>query len=340
MTRTHKPRCNVLAAAASGIREQVCRNGGDPDEVLFKADISSAALDNIRNKVDLRAYVDLMEGAAQHTGNDNFGLQYGQVFRPEMLGLIGLIALSSPNLRAAIENLARYFSFHQQMTQTRLEARRGVLALHYRILDGSILDRRQDAELTLGMFANIFRHSLGPRWTPEEVHFEHPRPAGWVDHERAFCAPVHFGQRTNAIIFRGGDLAARMPEANAARLARTTFEITTLLDPPEDLTLVDAVRSEVRSCLADGAGTIDDVACALDISKSKLQRELSREGCSFSELFEDVRRQLAGLYLAQPGVALTDIAFLLGYSELSAFTRAFSRWHGMPPSRWRGERTS
>ncbi len=140
---------NVLAAAASGIRDQVNRDGGDPDEVLSRAGISWANLTDKKNALDLGAYVAMMEIAARHTGNDNFGLQYGQRFTPRMLGLIGEVVLTAPNLGAALSSLASLFPYHQQATETRLVREGHLLRLEYRILDGRIVDRRQDAELTL-----------------------------------------------------------------------------------------------------------------------------------------------------------------------------------------------
>jgi AraC-like DNA-binding protein len=328
-------RRNVLAAAASGIHEQVRRDGGDPDALLSSLYIDSKTLENGKSAIDLSAYVSLMENAARLTSNDNFGLDYGQEFTPERLGLIGMLAVTSPDLGAALSNFAELFPFHQQATQTRL-ARQGAYArLEYRILDGDIIDRRQDAELTMGMFANVMRHCLGRHWSPEEVHCEHLRPEAWRAHERAFNASFHFGQRTNALVFKAADLDRPMPRADMQRFARLREELISIAKDTGKLGIVDRVKSEIRSCLPDNDGSIETVADALGLPRWTLQRRLERQGWSFSGLVDRVRQELALHYLRQPFVSITEIAFMLGYSELSAFSRAFKRWEAISPQDYR-----
>ena len=211
---------NVLAAAASGITDFIAACGGDAGRVLSQAGVPEDCLGNPVLPLDLGNYCAMMELAARDTGNDNFGLWYGQQFRPQALGLIGEIALSAPTLGAALDNLARLFPFHQQATETRLTHDGDLWRLEYRILDSRIAARRQDAELTMGMFANVFRTCLGTAWAPEEVQFEHLRPGTAQDHSRAFGAPVHFGQRTNCLVVRDRDFERRMPGGDLARLTR------------------------------------------------------------------------------------------------------------------------
>ena len=326
---------NVLAAAASGIRLQIERGGGDSEEALKKSAIDPHLLENGKNPLDLKGYVQLMEIAAGITGNDNFGLNYGQQFTPEKLGLIGMVAITSPNLGTALTNLTRLFAYHQQATETRLVADGEFIRLEYRILDGRILDRRQDAELTMGMFANIFRHCAGPRWTPEEVHCEHPRPEMWRDHERAFNAPVHFAQRTNALLFNRHDLQTPMPQGDVRSLAALSEELVSIAGGTGSIPLIDRVRSEIRRNLPDGGGTVEGISDELGIARWTLQRCLAVEGCNFSDLIDQVRRDLAGRYLRQYSLSITEIAFMLGYSELSAFSRAFTRWWGVSPQGFR-----
>lgn len=325
----------VLAAAADGLPEQIVRDGGDPEAVLASSGVDIRLLGNMRATIDLDCYVQAIECAATSTGNDNFGLHYGQGFRPERLGLIGMVALASPDLGTALANLARFFPYHQQKTQTAFYERGGVCRLEYRIASRAIVKRRQDAELTLGMFANIARSCVGSRWAPEEVHCEHPKPEAWGDHERQFNAPVYFSQETNAILFRRTEMSERMPGANPARLAELIGEIASLTGNPPAITVTEKVCNEIRAHLADEAYGIEQIARNLQTQRWKLQRALDREGTNFIQLVDQVRRQLSLVYLRCWHLSLTEIALLLGYSELSAFTRSFSRWHSISPSAWR-----
>ena len=326
---------NVLAAAASGISDFINSHGGDADRVLGLAGVPDQAIGDPLVALDLGDYCAMMELAAAETRHDNFGLWFGQQFQPRALGLIGEIALASPTLGAAVENVATLFPFHQQATQTRLAKDGGLLRLEYRILDGRIMARRQDAELTMGMFANVFRACLGRSWTPEEVHFEHLRPLDWREHQQAFDAPVHFGQRTNCVVFRDVHLERRMPEGDLARLTRLCDQLTALAGSTGAAPFIERVRAEIRSRLADGYPHVEEVAEALDLPRWTLQRRLGEAGTSFSEAVESVRRDLAALYVRQRHIPLSDVADLLGYSELSAFSRAFRRWFDVAPMHWR-----
>ena len=162
-----------------------------------------------------------MEQAAADTCNGNFGLRYGQQYEPGQLGLLGYVALASPTVGAAFENISGLFHHHQQRSILRVVRQPELSRIEYQILDRSIAARRQDAELSLGMFFNILRHALGSRWSPEAVLFEHARPESWPEHERSFGAPALFAQPLQR--HRAADAAAgraharrRRPSAGAA----------------------------------------------------------------------------------------------------------------------------
>jgi AraC-like DNA-binding protein len=330
----------VLAAAASGIKEFIGRQGADAEQVFVDAGIEEKSLGDPQVALDLGAYVDMMEAAARRTGNDNFGLGFGSQFKPQMLGLIGGIALASPSLGAAVSNLAELFPYHQQATRTRLTRDSRFFRLEYRILDGRIIERRQDTELTLGMFINVFRHCLGPRWTPDCVYCEHVRPESWHEHERVFGAPVHFGERTNAILFRGDEMSRRMPEADLLRLDHLRGELIRVAGNVGSVSFLDAVKAEIRSSLPTKSLSVAAMADTMGLARWTFQRRLAQHGLNFSALVDLVRRDLAAVYMRQPHISVTDVAFVLGYSELSALSRAFKRWYGIYPQQLRERQLS
>jgi AraC-like DNA-binding protein len=326
---------NVLAAAATGFREFLSHNGGAAERVFSRVGLAEDQLSDINHPLDLGCYVRMMEVAAADTGNDNFGLWFGQQFKPEMLGLIGGIAIASPTLGAALGNLAKLFPYHQQATHTAFTRQRESVSLEYRIIDGSIVERRHDAELTLGMFTNVLRHCLGPRWAPQEVHFEHPRPADWGQHSQAFSAPVQFGQPTNALIFRSDRLHQRMPQGDLHRADLLCDQLVKVSGGTGTVSLLDHVKAEIRSHLPGGIPYIEPVADAVGLQRWTLQRRLAEYGLSFSGTIDLVRRELADRHIRQPYVTLLDLSDILGYSELSAFSRAFRRWFGVSPQKFR-----
>jgi AraC-like DNA-binding protein len=325
----------VLSSAADGIAEFIAANGADAKAVLRAAGIDERVMRNGRESLDLQRYCALIELAARQTSNSNFGLHYGSAFMPERLGLIGEIALASPTLGSSLHNLTRFFPYHQQNTATAFRKIGDLWHLEYRILDGRILSRRQDAELTMGTYLNVIRRCLGKHWAPAEVYFEHPCPMDVRSHERLFKAPVHFNMKTNALVFHDHGLAQPMPGWHATRVRDLSAALVELTGHTGTLNLTDQVVGEIRAHLPAGYPHIEDVAEALQMTRWTLQRRLADQGEVFSDLVETTRMQLAEAHLGEPHMAIRDIADILGYSELSAFSRACVRWFKAPPSKVR-----
>lgn len=324
---------SILAAAATGIVASIERQHGDVDRIFGHAGIAPDMAGSPTLKLSLASFCRLFEQSSRLTHNDNFGLWFGNTFEPRDLGLWGYAAVSAPTLGAALETLVDLFPLHQQSSTMRLEHDPGgLLRLEYRIETPEIIERRQDAELSLGMFLNVIRESLGPAWTAEEVHFEHPKPEGWREHERAFAAPVYFSQPTNALLFRPEILAAPMP-ARDARLMAAMRQCLESLSERTDLrvTVTDRVRAAVRAHLPEGFPALETISAELRLPSSVILRELHHDGSNYKELVEAARRELALSYIRQRELPISEIAFLLGYSELSAFSRAVRRWTGLSP---------
>jgi AraC-like DNA-binding protein len=326
----------VLAAAASGLVGFIEAQGGDVDSIFGNCGIAPEMTTAPTLQLRLSAYCGLFEEAAKQTGHDNFGLWFGQQFAPRDLGMWGYASLSSPTLGNALDNLVRLFKYQQSSSAMHLRREAGGhMRLEYQILTPAIIARRQDAELSLGQFTNIIRECCGRHWSPLEIQFEHPRPADWHQHETAFGAPVFFGCTTNAIIFDADLLERPMPGRDLKLLAMMQSCLESIGSRDQIETLVDRVRHAVRLRLTDGAPTLDQIARTLRLSPAAIQRALADAGLGFREAVEATRFDLARHYLVQNQLPLSEIALLLGYSELSAFTRAFTRWSGVTPSAYR-----
>ncbi|OYT78729.1 MAG: AraC family transcriptional regulator [Pseudomonas sp. PGPPP4] len=326
----------VLSAAASGLDAVITSHGGDVDRIFGTAGIDPEQLQHPTLSLGLGNYCRVLEEAAAQSGCDNFGLHYGGQFKPQMLGLLGYVGLCSPTAEAALQNFAAAFPFHQHSTLIQLVDAGDCWRFDYQVRHGAIVARRQDAELTLGMLLNLLRHVLGPTWAPRAVQFEHPRPEGWHEHRRLFDAPVSFGQPCNAMLVPKADLRGRtMPEHDPLLLLVVQDAIRQLGQRLPQMELLEEVRASVRLALPLGEPSLESIAQRLDLSTSQLQRRLRDQGASFSALVEGVRRDLAQHYLRQR-LPVTDLAPLLGYSETSAFSRAFRRWFQVSPRQWRG----
>jgi AraC-like DNA-binding protein len=319
----------VSAVAASGVVGLIGQCGGDYGRVLDAARLDEREVGDPSAQLDLRRYCELFEQAARQTGVDHFGLRFGRGYRVEDMGPLGVMAVNSPTLNAALRNLCRYFPAIQEHSTLALREEGDLVRLEYQIRDGRIAARRQDAELSIGIFNNFFVRCFGARWSPEEVHFEHLRAAEAGVHQNLLNAPVYFGQATNAIVFRRAALGAVMPGAKPELLPglHAALQGKAAAARPDDF--VGAVVQEIRAGFCEGSPGIDGVARRLGMSRASLYRRLGAAGIDFTQATEAVRRELAVMYVAQPHIPLTEIAALLGYSELSAFSRAFRRWTGV-----------
>lgn len=327
----------VSAVAATGVMSLIGQCGGDTDRIFGAARVDMDAAINPAASLDLRSYCTLFEQAARQTGVGSFGLRFGVQYQLESMGPLGLLIVNSATLGEALHNLCVYFPAIQEHSSLKLRDNGSLLALEYGIRDGRIAQRRQDAELTIGIFAKIFTRCLGPSWAPEEIHFEHLRGADAGEIRALLGAPVYFSAPANAILFRRIALAAIMPGADPSRLAALHAELRARSAAARPDDFIGKVVNQIRAGLAGGDASMEHVGAALGFSRAGLYRRLAGEGVDFSALTQNIRQDLALLYVAQPGIPFTEIAPLLGYSELSAFSRAFVRWTGRSPARYRRE---
>ncbi|MCX2560959.1 AraC family transcriptional regulator [Acetobacter farinalis] len=331
---------SVLAAAAWGVERFVKERGGDMDRIAGRAGLSTDQLSLPTDALDVGSYCRLFHEAAADTQDGNIGLWFGQQFAPEKLGLIGYVALLSPTLSEALQNLTSHFAYHQARTTTRFVQQDDLVRLEYAIHDPTILTRRHDAELTMGMFRNILRHALGPDWAPEEVHFEHKQPEQAEEHRQAFQADIRFQCATNALVFRKTVLTRAMPDADAAMLDVMRASLISLARSRPDqatahLSLKDRVILHIRAALEDGHIEFPDIAARMQLPPWTLQRRLAQLHLSYSTLLEETRHAEALRHLASPTLDISEIARALAYTETSAFSRAFRKWSGQSPRAWR-----
>ena len=289
------PRPKVLAAAANGVVGLIGAFGGDVDSIFGNAGIDTSDIENPLHGLDLQRYCRIFEESARQTGANHFGLAFGREFAPRRLGAIGYI-----------------------------------LWLNYRITDPRI-EKRQDAELSIGMFCNILRHGLGRDWNPVAVRFEHGgRGEGLC--EEAFRAQVAFGCPANGIAFRRRDLFAAMPASDPHLFALAEAMLRERGSMRETLEEFTArVRHHVATRLRSGPPSPAYVAAAMGVPTQELHHRLRRSGVGFARLLRAVREESALRCLRDTDIPLTEAALELGYSELSAFSRAFRSWTGVPP---------
>ena len=326
----------VMGAVATGFASFVREKGAEVEDIFERSALHPGAMSNPNQPISLPAFLKAVDTAAQVIDEDNFGLWFGNQFRPEYLGLWGYLGLSSATLGEALTNMTHYFPVFQSQSSLKLSHSQGKIKLEYGLLDGRIVNRRHDAEMTLGNVLNVMRRALGDTWAPLEVSFNHARPEHWQEHLKAFRTDVRFGQESNSMLFSASDLVKPMPGADPQLLliARQSFDALQVSNSLR-IKFSEQVRSEIIEVIHSGVPRVECIAERLGLPAWTLNRRLKEEGYSFTGLFESVRRDLSRYYLENTSVSISKLAELLGYTETSSFTHAFNRWFDVSPKRWR-----
>ncbi len=177
----------------------------------------------------------------------------------------------------------------------------------------------------------------GSAYTPLEVQFAHENPRDISEHLRVFGCPVLFACDANAMVIERDFVQRQVPAADGYLypILKRYIESVAAAAEPRDDQFLGSVRKAIAECMRDGNCKLETVAKKLAISARSLQRRLEEYGTDFNALVSETRHRFAVEYLKNPGNTLTEVAFLLGYSEVSAFNRAFRRWTGRTPMQHR-----
>jgi len=331
----------ISVAATTGLLEIIKNAGADPDQVLCRVGLDRAALSNMEGFIPCSVFARMLEEAARATGDPFFGLHFGERFNPKNIGPLTYVVLNSPTIAVADEHVARYFKLYNQAAKAFFTVEGQRAYLQSVLVDLDIATPRQQNEYGMVIRLNTIRLMVGSQWAPLEVRFAHEAPEDVSEHLRIFGAPVLFGYSTNAFVIEREFLERQIPAADRRlyRIMQRYLEQVLTEMPPED-GLLASVRRGIAESMREGEPNLARVAKKMAMSPRTLQRQLKERGMEFKKLVEDTRRQFALNYLKNRRNTLTEIAFLLGYSEASAFTRAFRRWTGSPPLAYRGQAAS
>jgi AraC-like DNA-binding protein len=182
----------------------------------------------------------------------------------------------------------------------------------------------------------MLRRLGGRSWTPRSIDFRHAAPADLAVHRRLLGAPLRFGQPSTRILLSPADLDRPVRDADRQRLPVVERHLSDILSDPGDADpWRHALELQIASLVCDGHPGLRSVAPRLGMSVRTLQRRLDERGIRYRDLVAQVRMRMAHHYLREHGLGLGEIGLLLGYSEPSAFDRAFRRWTGTTPGAYR-----
>ena len=279
----------------------------------------------------------LMKLCVKRTNCPHFGLMVGQEDLLSSLGLVGCLMPPRQTVGKALQTLAWHLRQRSPDVAPRLSVSGGMATLRCVAHDPGIEGADQIADGAMATALSIMRALCGPEWAPTEVLLPRPPPSDLGPFERLFRVPVRFDAGTAALIFPTFWL--RQPIAAADKVLRLLFEERLNLSKirPQDGTFSNGLRHLLKTRLMKEDCSAKRIAGLLSMNRRTLNRRLHVEGTSFTIVVNEVRFEIARQLLADTQVTFNQVAAALGFSEPSAFTRAFRRWSGQSPTEWRAE---
>lgn len=279
------------------------------------------------------AWLALYEEAIALTGDAALPLRVGAAIQPSDYSMLGFAAMSCVNLAQAITVMQRYERLIQEVNATGLQVEGDWAELQWLPYLGPVSPIFM--QLALASWAAVARQLTGQPQQTFEAHFTFPRPANTEVYLEIFGQPARFSQALTRLVFKRTLLHQAVLFGDAATNQILLQKAEEQLQLADDSSIVGSVRQRIAASLASGKLNVEAVAEELQMSPRKLQQLLTNEGSSFRKLLHEAMFQRAKNYLADPAIRVSEVAFLLGYSEQSPFQTAFKNWAGMTPGAWR-----
>lgn len=301
--------------------------GHSPESVFRAADVDLALYTHPENRIAVTDLGRLFACAAHLTARPDIALLVVSGFRPQGLGLVGEIAAEGPDVETALKNLVRLLPHNTLAGYPVLSTSETAAVMKYELRDFDFPGAEFILEGATGIILRFMQWLLGDGWRPDEVHLCRRAPPDPHPFHAFFDTPVRFSATEDAVLFSTDWLDRPVLREERRQKARRV-EIAGA--PYSEL-----VRRQAARRLGFAPLGAQQIADDLGISRRQLFRHLKAEGATIQTLIDEFRFARARHLLTAGDAPLTQIAFALGFPEQSAFTRAFTRWSGTSPSRWR-----
>lgn len=308
--------------------------GGDPVAIAAPLGIWREALERPDIPLPARAVGGFFERAAHRCSCRSFGLQLAQRSSLAVLGPLWAMLRNAGTVRQMLEDLAANYALFTSAASMSVQDSEQGLILSWETTVSQLGPTVQSVEFVMALLCKELRLRCGAAWFPRAVVFRHAPPDDAQLHRRHFGPNLQFNGDRNAL-YLDGETLARPVNREGAPL-RSMMQLWMRRDGGLlDRGLAARVEEVVRALLPFAPCTLEEVARVLGIAPRTLQTHLNQQGRSFKAIKDAVRADLAMKYLRESSLPLAEIAEILGYAELSTFSRSFRRWFGTPASRVR-----
>jgi AraC-like DNA-binding protein len=315
--------------------EKLGHLGASREALLREAKIDERQLRDADARIPLAAVERLWRVAAGHVSDPAFGLRIGAETSVREWGLVGYAVAYSNTLGSALNRFAHYSRVVSDALVIRIDTERDATWVRLDV-QPALRAFRPAVDTRLAALLSACREMTGAPVTPLLVQLSYREPADVKEYERFFAAPLEFGALASSFLLRSEDLARRLAMADKTLAGYLeTLADQKLASVGAERTLSERVRRALWAELSERTPNLEAVARALGMSARTLQRQLRQEGVTFARLLEELRREMAPALLRDGQHGVSEVAFLLGYEDPSAFRRAFQRWFARSPRSFR-----
>lgn len=312
--------------------EYLEKEGLDPGALLDRAGLPRSALEAPQLRLPQARFEGLWHAAIEATGDPALALRVATRVRPSTLGVIGYLASASETPRNAFELVRGLTPLLWEDFSCELETDDELAFIRCRTGHGSRASRLT-TEYAIGLTVAMSRALGAGRAEPREARFAHAAPDHGDAYEQILQLPVRFDAGEDGVAFPISSLDQANPSADAAlRELLERYAADQLARILAHAPLSQRIRARVLSALPSGELGADAVAAELGMSSRTLRRRLKEEGTSYQEILDEVRAELARRYLLREQRSSEEVAYRLGFSDPSAFAKAFRRWTGRTPA--------
>jgi AraC-like DNA-binding protein len=323
----------VRAAALTGYFEVAQQLNLDVAPLLRSVGLSRSMVRSAEQMLPARSVISLLEHSARASACRSFGLRMADRRKLSDIGVLSLLIVHQPTLRDAIGIVAEFRNRINSTLTLQLEEHDNVVFLreHIALNEPHIL--RQVSDVALGTLYKLCRAIMPESWRPQCVCFSYERPAAMDRplYDRLFDCSMQFGSDFDGIVIAAKDLDSALPRADAA-LAEHARELVNAVIGRGERSVAEEVEQSIRLLMPAGRATIGEVAHSLGTNVRTLQRRLEQEDSSFSDLLDRIRIQQVSHHFTNRQLRLTDVAHLLGYSELASFSAWYRGRFNTTPS--------
>jgi AraC-like DNA-binding protein len=329
--RTSPRKISLSIRAVQPVLAYLAARGYNHAAFLKAQGVDPAIFNDPETRLPHAVAISLWQAAAELTNDPNIGLHVAQGIRAGVYGVLDYAVRTCATLGEGLRRLSRYHRFLHDVAETRLRVEGGRATLsHFLPLPGGA--PRAVSECVLAGWLLTSRQATGLNWVPLEARFPHSEPEDISEHQQLFACKLKFGCERSELVFARELLDTPLLKADATLQAILEAQVVAIIEKlPKGEATTDTVRRHLAAELGKGQPSVEQIAPRLRMSPRTLHRRLEEEGTSFRQILDEVRRELASRHLAERRMAIGEIAFLLGFSEPSAFHRAFKRWTGHAP---------